>query len=102
MPRELSKGGQRPTVKLSVWSHGRQSARKKTREFDMAELVIFEPQNVSELKRFFEDNKDRVHEIWVVITKKTAVDQQPVSFNQALDEAKKHEGRLKKELDRTS
>jgi hypothetical protein len=30
---------------------------QKTGEFDMAESVVFEPQNVSELKRFFEDNK---------------------------------------------
>jgi hypothetical protein len=29
MPRELSKGGQRPTVKLSVWSHGRQKSPQK-------------------------------------------------------------------------
>ena len=55
----------------------------------MAESVVFEAQNVSELKRFFEDNKDRVHEIWVVITKKNVSNQQPVSFNQALIEAKK-------------
>ena len=32
---------------------------------------------------------NRVHKSWVVITKKTAADQQHVSFNQALDEAKK-------------
>ena len=57
----------------------------------MVESVTFEPQNVSELKRFLEDNKDRYHEIWVVITKKEAVDPQPISFNQAVGEAKKHE-----------
>jgi len=34
------------------------------------ESVTFEPQNASELKRFFEENKDMCHEIWVVITKK--------------------------------
>ena len=53
------------------------------------ELVTFEPQNASELKRFFEENKDMCHEIWVVITKKKAANPQPLSFNQALVEAKK-------------
>ena len=55
----------------------------------MAESVTFEPQHVSELKRFFEENKDKYHEIWVIITKKKSVNPQPVSFNQALSEAKK-------------
>ncbi len=55
----------------------------------MTESVIFEPQNAPELKRFFEENIDKYHEIWVVITKKTAANPQPVSFNQALEEAKK-------------
>jgi hypothetical protein len=55
----------------------------------MIESAIFEPQNVSELKRFFGENKDTYHEIWVVITKKKAANPQPVSFNQALTEAKK-------------
>ncbi len=54
----------------------------------MAESLTFEPQNVPELKRFFEENKDKYHEIWVIITKKT-VNPEPVSFNQALSEAKK-------------
>ncbi len=35
------------------------------------------------------DNKEKYCEIWVVITKKKAVNQQPISFNQALNEAKK-------------
>jgi hypothetical protein len=39
MPRELSKGGQRPTVKLSVWSHGRQTARKKDMKLSSGFLV---------------------------------------------------------------
>ena len=54
----------------------------------MVESVTFEPQNLSDLKRFFEDNKDKVHEIWVVITKKNVAKPQLLSFNQALDEAK--------------
>ena len=54
------------------------------------ESVTFKPQNAFELNRFFEENKDRYHEIWVIImTKKKAADAQPVSFNQALQEAKK-------------
>ena len=53
------------------------------------ELVTFEPQNASELKRFFEENKAMCHEIWVVITKKKTANPQPLSFNQALVEAKK-------------
>jgi hypothetical protein len=89
VPRELSKGGQRPTVKLSVWSHGRQTARKKG--ISMVKSIIFEPQNVSELKLFFEDNKEKYLEIWVVITKKKVANPQPLSFDQASTEAKKQE-----------
>jgi hypothetical protein len=87
VPRELSKGGQRPTVKLSVWSHGRQIARKKG--ISMVASITFEPKNVSELKRFFDENKEKYHEMWVVITKKKAAKPQPISFDQALTEAKK-------------
>ena len=53
------------------------------------ESVTFEPQSPSELKHFFEENKDKHHEIWVIITKKKAANPQPLSFNQALNEAKK-------------
>ena len=53
------------------------------------EAVSFEPKNALELKRFFEENKDTCHEIWVVITKKKIANSQPVSFDQALTEAKK-------------
>ena len=55
----------------------------------MIASITFEPQNVSELKRFFEENKEKYHEIWIVITKKKAAHIQPVSFDQALTEAKK-------------
>ncbi len=61
----------------------------KSKEKVTLESVSFEPKNASELKRFFELNKDKYHEIWVVITKKTAVNPQPLSFDKALDEAKK-------------
>lgn len=53
----------------------------------MAESVTFEPQNISELKRFFEENKDTHHEIWIIIKNKNAINPQPVSFNQAISEA---------------
>ncbi len=55
----------------------------------MGESITFEPQNVSMLKQFFEDNKEIYHEIWIVITKKKAANPQPLSFDQALIEAKK-------------
>jgi len=57
----------------------------------MVESITFEPKNVSELKLFFEDNKEKYHEIWVVITKKKTANPQLVSFDQALNEAKKQE-----------
>ena len=55
----------------------------------MAESVTFEPQNISELKRFFEENKDNHHEIWIIITNKKAANPQIVSFNQVISEARK-------------
>ena len=55
----------------------------------MVTSVIFEPRNVSKLKQFFEENKEKYHEIWVVITKKKASNLQPISFDQTLIEAKK-------------
>lgn len=55
----------------------------------MVASITFEPKNVSELKRFFDENKEKYHEIWVVITKKKAAKPQPISFDQALTEAKK-------------
>jgi hypothetical protein len=51
------------------------------------ESVTFEPKNAEELARFFETNKDRYHEIWIVITKKDHTNPQPVSFNDAVTEA---------------
>ena len=51
--------------------------------------VSFEPKNVEDLRRFFEINKDKYHELWVVLTKKKIVTQQPVTFNEAINEALK-------------
>ncbi len=49
--------------------------------------VVFEPKNVEELREFFERNKDKIHEIWIVLTNKKYADPQPVSFNDAVAEA---------------
>ena len=52
-----------------------------------ASTVSFEPKNVEELRLFLEAQKDRYHEIWVVLTKKTHANPQPVSFTEAVAEA---------------
>ena len=52
--------------------------------------VSFEPKNTKELRHFFETNKDKYHEIWIVLSNKKHVDPQPVSFNEAVAEAVKH------------
>lgn len=49
--------------------------------------VSYEPKNIEDLTRFLDANKDRYHEIWVVLTKKQFADPQPVSFNNAVNEA---------------
>ena len=71
---------------LVTWeTNSPQKARRKV----TLESVTFEPKNASELKQFFEENKDKCHEIWVIITKKKTANPQLLSFNQALTEAKK-------------
>jgi uncharacterized protein YdeI (YjbR/CyaY-like superfamily) len=52
--------------------------------------VSFEPKNVEDLRRFFEASKDKYHELWVILTKKKIVAQQPVTFNEAVNEALMH------------
>ena len=52
--------------------------------------ATFEPRNVDELSHFFEVNKDKYHEIWVVLTKKKYANPQPVSAYEALTEAIRH------------
>jgi len=54
----------------------------------MTESVTFEPSSLAEVKRFFEENKGKYHEIWIVITSKKAANPQTVSFNQVVIEAK--------------
>jgi uncharacterized protein YdeI (YjbR/CyaY-like superfamily) len=55
----------------------------------MAESITFEPQSLADLRQFLEENKDKYHEIWVIITNKKAANPQPVSFNQVVTEAVK-------------
>ena len=55
----------------------------------MDESVNFEPKSPGELRQFFMENKDRYHEIWVIITNKKAANPQVVSFDQVISEAKK-------------
>ncbi len=49
--------------------------------------VSFEPKNVEELRYFFGTNKDKYHEIWIVLSKKKYANPQPVSFNETVAEA---------------
>ncbi len=53
----------------------------------MKDSVAFEPRSPEELRCFFEANKDEVHEIWIILTKKKYMNPQPVSFNEAVSEA---------------
>ena len=55
----------------------------------MAESVTFEPKSLDEVRQFFEENKDKYHEIWVIITNKKASHPQLVSFDQVVSEARK-------------
>jgi hypothetical protein len=50
------------------------------------ESVSFEPESAEELRRFFEVNKNKYREFWVVLAKKK-LGTQPVSFNEAVGEA---------------
>ena len=55
----------------------------------MSESVDFEPKNLGELRQFLEENKDRYHEIWVIIRNKKKANPQPISFNEVVGEAKR-------------
>jgi hypothetical protein len=50
----------------------------------------FEPKNKQELTSFLNENKNKYHEIWIIITKKEYANPQPVSFTDAVAEAIKH------------
>ena len=65
----------------------------------MSESATFKPKSLVELRQFFEENKDKYHEIWVIITNKKTANPQIVSFNEVIDEAKKQwliDSRIKK------
>ena len=62
---------------------------KKEEDTALKDSVAFEPGNLEELRCFFETNKDKVHEIWIILTKKKYMNPQPVSFNEAVSEAVK-------------
>jgi len=55
----------------------------------MTESITFEPTSLAEVKQFFEENKDKYHEIWIIITNKKTANPQIVSFGQVVSEAKK-------------
>jgi hypothetical protein len=87
-------------MKLSDWLRGKQPPAKtrvrgkhvplENHKATETRSVHFEPTNPEELSQFFEANKDKYHEIWVVLTKKTSANSQPVSFTEAVTEAIKH------------
>jgi hypothetical protein len=68
---------------------GNNTARDKGKAMAKNDSVAFEPKNAEELRRFLEANKDRYHEIWVVLSNKKYADPQPVSFDEAVSEALK-------------
>jgi len=46
--------------------------------------VTYEPKDTQDLTAFLENNKEKYHEIWIIITKKEFSNPQPVSFNEAV------------------
>jgi hypothetical protein len=46
--------------------------------------ITYEPKNTQDLTAFLENNKEKYHEIWIIITKKEFSNPQPVSFNEAV------------------
>ena len=55
----------------------------------MVDSVSFEPKTLGELTQFFEENKDKYHEMWVIIKNKKSQSPQIVSFNDVVSEARK-------------
>ncbi|HUK85576.1 MAG TPA: hypothetical protein VLU95_06925 [Candidatus Acidoferrum sp.] len=51
--------------------------------------MSFEPKSLTALRDFLEENKNRYHEIWIIITNKKTKNPQPISFDQVINEAKK-------------
>ena len=55
----------------------------------MAESATFEPKSLADLKHFLEENKDKQHEIWIIITNKKTANPKVISFNEVVREAKR-------------
>jgi hypothetical protein len=55
----------------------------------VAESVVFEPKSLEVLTLFLEENKNKYHEIWIIITNKKAANPQVVSFDQVVNESRK-------------
>jgi hypothetical protein len=51
------------------------------------ESIFYEPKGVDDLRGFLKTNKEKYHEIWIVLIKKEHTTLQPVSFNEAVREA---------------
>ncbi|MGA2682562.1 MAG: hypothetical protein ABSF44_12270 [Candidatus Bathyarchaeia archaeon] len=49
--------------------------------------IFYEPKNIDDLRGFLKTNKEKYHEIWIVLIKKEKANPQPVSFNEAVSEA---------------
>jgi len=64
--------------------------KTKNAKSQIGKSVTFEPKNAEELSRFFEVNKDKYHEIWIVLNKKKRAKAQPASPFEALTEAIRH------------
>ena len=52
--------------------------------------VSFEPENAQDLTHFLETNKEKYHEIWIIIEKKSYSDPQPLTFKDAVSLAIAH------------
>jgi hypothetical protein len=46
--------------------------------------ITYEPKNAQDLTAFLENNKEKYHEIWIIITKMKFSNPQPASFNEAV------------------
>jgi len=49
--------------------------------------ILHEPKKIDDLKVFLKSNKEKYHEIWVVLIKKEHANPQPVSFTEAVGKA---------------
>lgn len=53
--------------------------------------ITYEPINTDDLTKFFSVNKEKYHEIWIVLIKKEKTNPQPVSFKEAVKAAIEHD-----------